>query len=99
MKIASPNRTLGFALLFGATAGLLTLRDDTSQSVPGVAPKDQVLRYSPDGKYLWTRQPNLQPVRIEQVNLKTGARSALLPDFSPRRENAIMCSDLSGERA
>ena len=56
-------------------------RDGASMEVPGIAPDDQVLRYSPDGRFLWTRKPKLQPVRVEQIDLRTGVRSSLLPDF------------------
>jgi hypothetical protein len=57
--------------------------------VPGVAANDQVIRYSPDGRFLWTRKPKSQPVHIEQIDIKTGTRSALLPDFSPPRAGVL----------
>jgi hypothetical protein len=59
--------------------------DGTSQIVPGLTPNDVVIRYSPDGKSLWTRQAFSMPVQIEQVDLKTGARSKLIPPFGMRR--------------
>lgn len=62
-----------------------SIRDGSSQRVPGVTPNDEVVRYSPDGRFLWTRQPKSQPVRIEQIDIKTGARRPLLPDFGPPR--------------
>ncbi len=57
------------------------MRDGTTQNVPGLASNEFVIRYSPDGRSLWTMQKNSRPVRIEQVDLRTGARSRLL-DFS-----------------
>jgi serine/threonine protein kinase len=63
--------------------------DGTSRKVPGIAPDDEVLRYSPDGRFLWTRRPGFQPVHIEQVDIRTGARSALLPDFSQPRAGVL----------
>ncbi len=62
-----------------------SVHDGTSQGVPGLALNDVVIRYSPDGKSLWTRQVGAIPVRVEQIDLKTGARSRLLPDFGTRR--------------
>ena len=59
--------------------------DGSSRQVPGLVPGDQVIRYSPDGRFLWTRKPKSQPVHVEQIDIATGARSALLPDFSPPR--------------
>ncbi|MEO7367022.1 MAG: hypothetical protein ABIZ36_03635, partial [Gemmatimonadaceae bacterium] len=64
-------------------------RDGTSQGVPGLTSNDRVLRYSPDGQFLWTRQANAYPIRIEQVNLKTGARSLLITGFGARRPGVM----------
>ena len=60
-----------------------------SRQVPGIAADDQVIRFSPDGRFLWTRRPKFQPVHIEQIDIKTGARTALLPDFSPPRAGVL----------
>jgi hypothetical protein len=70
-------------------------RDGAEQPVPGVKPTDQILRYSPDGKFLWARRFNAQPVHIEQIDLKTGARSVLLPDFGPSRAGVMNVSEVS----
>ncbi len=64
-------------------------RDGTSQSVPGLSPSDRILRYSPDGQFLWVRQMIAQPVRIDQVDLKTGARSLLITGFGARRPGVM----------
>jgi eukaryotic-like serine/threonine-protein kinase len=71
------------------------IQGGTSQSVPGITLDDQVIRYSPDGKSLWIRRKNSQPVRIEQLDIKTGARTALLPDFSPRRAGVLSVSEVT----
>ena len=70
-------------------------RDGSSRSVPGLTSNDQVIRYSPDGKALWTRQTNSQPVRIQQVDLRTGVRSVLLPEFSMPRAGVLNTSEVS----
>jgi serine/threonine protein kinase len=58
--------------------------DGGSRDVPGLTPSDFVIRFSPDGKSVWTRPVSVSPLRIEQVDLRTGARSRLLPDFGAR---------------
>jgi len=65
------------------------VRDGTSRPVPGLDPGDAVLRFSPDGKALWTRKPNALPVRVERVDLATGARSLLLPPFGIGRAGLV----------
>jgi hypothetical protein len=66
-----------------------SIRDGTSHQVPGVTSTDQVLRYSPDGNFLWTRNPRVQPVHVEQIDTRTGARSPLIPDFARNRSGVI----------
>ena len=63
----------------------ISISDGRSQIVPGLTVADDVLRFSPDGKSVWTRQPNAIPVRVERVDLASGVRSALLPPFAFRR--------------
>jgi hypothetical protein len=65
------------------------IRDGASQRVAGVTLNDQIIRYSPDGRFLWTRRLKSQPVHIEQIDIKTGARTALLPDFSQPRAGVL----------
>jgi hypothetical protein len=65
------------------------LRDGASRPVPGLDPGDDVLRFSPDGKALWTRKSNALPVRVERVDLATGARSLLLPPFGIGRPGLV----------
>ena len=66
-----------------------SIRDGASRRVPGVRLNDQIIRYSPDGRFLWTRQQRSQPVHVEQIDIKTGARTVLLPDFSPPRAGVL----------
>ena len=71
------------------------IRDGTSHSVPGLTPNDRVIRYSPDGKSLWTRRTNTLPVRIEQVDLRTQTRSVLLQDFGVRRAGVLNVAEVA----
>ena len=66
-----------------------SIPDGASRSVPGLTRNDRVIRYSADGRSLWTRQRDSQPVRIEQVDLRTGVRSMLLQEFSKPRAGVI----------
>jgi hypothetical protein len=70
-------------------------RDSTSQTVPGVLPGDQLIRYSPNGKSLWVRTANAQPVRVEQVDLKSGKRTPLLPEFGAPRAGVLNVSEVA----
>ena len=71
------------------------IRDGTSHSVPGLTPNDRVIRYSPDGKSLWTRRTNTLPVRIEQVDLRTQTRSVLLQDFGVRGAGVLNVAEVA----
>ena len=86
--VASPDGEFIVALT-GDGYRQFSVRDGASQRVPGITADDQVIRYSPDGRFVWTRRPKVQPVHVEQIDIKTGARSALLPDFSPRRAGVL----------
>ncbi|MES2523474.1 MAG: protein kinase [Gemmatimonadota bacterium] len=71
------------------------IADGASQAVRGLMPNDRLLRFSPDGKSLWVQPSSAQPVRVEQVDLASGARTALLPSFSPRRGGVLNVTELS----
>ena len=71
------------------------LRDGTSRRVAGLDPSDAVLRFSPDGRALWTRKPNAVPVRVERVDLATGARNLLLPPFGIGRPGLLAVPGVS----
>ena len=93
--IASPDGQSIVALFGDNGYRQFSIRDGSSQSVPGLTPRDHVLRYSPDGKFIWTKQTNTEPVHIEQVDLKTGVRSQLLPDFGTRRPGVLRSSEVA----
>ena len=78
--------------LVGGAFRKFAVRDGSSQGVPGLTPDDLVIRYSPDGNSIWTRQKNVLPLRIEAVDLRTGVRSRLLPDFGTHQ--AVVLNNL-----
>jgi hypothetical protein len=92
--VGSPDGQFIVARL-GDTYQQFSVRDGKSAGVPGLTNNDVVIRYSPDGKFLWTRQVGSVPVRVDQIDLKTGARSRLLPDFGARRPGVTGISELS----
>jgi eukaryotic-like serine/threonine-protein kinase len=58
--------------------------------VPGLTLNDNVRRYSPDGRFLWTTARSVsQPVRVDKIDINTGVRSQLIPDFSPLRAGVL----------
>jgi hypothetical protein len=72
-----------------------SVRDGRSELIKGLAPDDRVLRFSPDARFLWVRRGVAQPVHVERVDLTTGARDALLPDFSPSRPGVLSVNEVS----
>ncbi len=92
--VASPDGQFIVAMV-GDSYRQFSVSDGTSRGVPGLVSDDRVIRFSPDGKSLWTRRTTAQPVHVEQVDLGTGARSTLLPDFSPRRAGVLNVSEVA----
>lgn len=60
----------------------IAVRDGSARAVPGIHPDEVVLRFSPDGRYLWIRNPNALPVQVDRVDVNTGARAPLIPPFA-----------------
>jgi len=87
--VASPDGQNVVAIQGDSGYRQFSIRDGTSRPVAGLKPGDVVLRFSPDGKSLWTRQANAVPVRVDQVDLTTGARRQLLPDFGKLRAGVL----------
>jgi serine/threonine protein kinase len=71
------------------------IKGGTSQIVPGLTLSDQLIRYSPDGNSLWIMRRYSQPIRVEQLDIKTGARSALLPEFSMPRAGVLSVPEVT----
>ena len=72
-----------------------SMRHGTSQSIPGLTLNDRVIRYSADGGFLWTGRTNTLPVRVEQLELTTRMRTALLPDFGTRRAGVLNVAEVA----
>jgi Tol biopolymer transport system component len=87
--IASPDGQSIVAIQGDSGYRQFSIHDGTSRPLAGLKAGDVVLRFSPDGKSLWTRQPNAIPVRIDQVDVKTGARRQLLSEFGVRRAGVL----------
>jgi hypothetical protein len=81
--------------LIGNEYRQFAIRDGSSQRVPGLGLNDNLIRFSPDDKYVWVRGARSQPVRIEQVDLRTGARSRLLPDFGASRAGVLNVAEVT----
>ena len=60
----------------------IAVRDGSARAVAGIQSGEVVLRFSPDGKYLWVRNPNALPVQVTRVDVNTGARAPLIPPFA-----------------
>jgi serine/threonine protein kinase/WD40 repeat protein len=84
LMVASPDGQSIVAKVGDSYRQVMT-RDGTSRDVPGLTSSDVVIRYSPDGNSLWTRDAAVQPWSLDEVNLKTGARSQLTPGFGKGR--------------
>ena len=87
--VVSPDGASVIANIADSGYRQVFVRDGTSRPVAGLDPSDAVLRFSPDGKALWTRKPNALPVRVERVDLVTGARTLLLPPFGIGRPGLV----------
>ena len=74
----------GSAIVVATDSGIrrISVRDGALSSVAGGKPSDEVLRFSPDGNFLWVRNPNALPVQVEAIRLATGARTPLIPPFA-----------------
>ena len=87
------------AFLVAATADSghrrYAISSGASFAIPGMLASEQVLRFSPDGKSLWTLVASAVPVRITQVDLATGARSPLTPAFVVRRPGLLTVRDVT----
>ncbi|CAN5919241.1 hypothetical protein BH11GEM2_BH11GEM2_31440 [soil metagenome] len=71
-------------VLATADSGYLRIAvvDGSARAIPGVQLDEVVLRFSPDGRYLWVRNPNALPVQVQRVDVNTGARAPLIPPFA-----------------
>jgi serine/threonine protein kinase/Tol biopolymer transport system component len=59
------------------------------RAVRGMRPLETVLRYSPDGRALWVSAQRELPLRIDRLDLETGARSELI-SLMPQRQIGLL---------
>jgi eukaryotic-like serine/threonine-protein kinase len=62
-----------------------------AQTVPGLAPDDEVIRWSGDGKSVYVYHPVKVPFRFERVDLATGSRE-LIREVAPSDRTGVLRS-------
>jgi eukaryotic-like serine/threonine-protein kinase len=60
-----------------------------ARAVRGMRPLETVLRYSPDGRALWVSSQRELPLRVDRLDLETGARSELIA-LMPQRQIGLL---------
>ncbi|HKY97747.1 MAG TPA: WD40 repeat domain-containing serine/threonine protein kinase [Gemmatimonadaceae bacterium] len=92
--ISSPD---GKSIIASGADGyrMFAVADGTPQTIRGLVADDRILRFSPDSKALWVRRGVSQPVHIDRLELASGARTPLIPDFSPRRPGVLNTLEVS----
>jgi hypothetical protein len=92
--ISSPD---GKSIIASGADGyrMFAVADGTLQTIRGLVADDRILRFSPDSKALWVRRGVSQPVHIDRIDLASGARTPLIPDFSPRRPGVLNTLEVS----
>ena len=93
--VVSPDGLTVIVLVPDSGYRQVSVRDGSMHPVAGLTNDDDVLRFSPDGRSLWTVRENALPVRVERVELASGARSALLPPFAAVRPGLTSASAVS----
>jgi serine/threonine protein kinase len=88
--IASPDGR-SVIVRIGNSFREIQVSDGSSRQLTALTPSDLVIRYSPDGHSVWTRQTSVRPIHVDQLNLQTGIRSRLTPDFGKQR--AVVLSE------
>src|SRR5450830_1180371 len=95
---ATTNGTVspdGLQILYSKTGGTyFTQRagGGTAQTVPGLTPDDQVIRWSADGRSVFVSRPTNVPFRFERLDLPTGRR-VLLREVAPADRAGVLHSN------
>jgi Tol biopolymer transport system component len=89
----SPDGT-AIVVRSGGHAMVWRLDGGPPRTLPAIAPGDNVLRWSPDGKALWVA-PVAVPIRIDKVDVATGGREPLVTITPPERANVFQLQWLS----
>ena len=91
--IASPDGQ-SIVARFGDSYRQIVVRDGSSREVRGLTTRDLPLRFSPDGNSIWTEMP-ARPVRVDRVDLRSGARDGLLANIATQRPMVMRAPEVS----
>jgi Tol biopolymer transport system component len=92
---ATTNGTVspdGLQILYAKPGGAYFIQragGGTAQSVPGLTPDDQVIRWSVDGRSLYVFRPANVPFRLERLDLASGRR-ALVREVAPADRAGVL---------
>ena len=56
----------------------------------GILPLESVLRFSPDSRALWVSRMRELPIRVERLDLTTGARSPVISVMPEQKAGLLM---------
>jgi serine/threonine-protein kinase len=93
IMIASPDGR-SIVAKFGDSYRQIDIHDSSSHEVRGLTSDDLVLRFSPDGNSIWTEIPS-RPVRVDQLDIRTGVRSTLLSNIVTQRPMVMRAPEIS----
>ncbi len=83
----------GLRILYSKPGGayFLIQRDGagTAQTVPGLGPDDQVIRWGVDGRSVYVFRPANVPFRLERLEIASGRR-ALVREFAPADKTGVL---------
>ena len=87
----------GRTVLARTAAGysLYPLDGGTPRPVPALSPDDDVVRWSPDGRSLWTTREERVPLKVEQLDLASGRRTTLMMLEPASRAGIVELAGLS----
>ena len=69
---------------------LYSLDGSPPRAVRGIRPLEEVLRFSPDSRALWVSRMRELPIRVEQLDLTTGARSPVISVMPKSQAGLLM---------
>jgi dipeptidyl aminopeptidase/acylaminoacyl peptidase len=87
--LVSPDGREIVAILADSGAMRYSLDGAPPRAVRGMRPLETVLRYSPDGRALWVSAQRELPLRVDRLDLETGARSELI-SLMPQRQVGLL---------
>jgi hypothetical protein len=82
----------GVQILYSKTGGTYFIQPvggGTAQAVPGLTPDDQVIRWSADGRSVFSSRPTNVPFRLERLDLASGRR-VLVREVAPADRTGVL---------